>query len=101
MQFRCYNGNHTNYARYLLVYLAQMMMLPETHPEAHALLLNGDFGVQRATSRGFSQMLVHQTIEQTLDRSTKTKGGIVGFSLRKGAVHWWMITAHSCASFVD
>ena len=76
--------DHTNYARYLPVYLAQMMVLPETHPEAHALLLNGDFGVPRATSHGFAQMPVGQTIEQTLNRSTKTKGGIVGFSLRKG-----------------
>ena len=41
--------NHTNYARYLPVYLAHMMLLPETHPEAHTLLLNGDFGVQRTT----------------------------------------------------
>ena len=83
--------DHTNYARYLPLYLAQTMVLPETHPEAHALLLNGDFGVQRATSHGFSQMPVDQTIEQTLSRSTKTKGGIVGFSLRKGAVLRWMI----------
>ena len=78
-----------------------MITLPETHPEAHALLENGDFGVQRTTSHGFSQMPVDQTIEQTLNRSTKTKGGIVGFSLRKGAVQRWMITAHARAAFVD
>ena len=93
--------DHTNYARYLPVYLANMITLPETHPEAHALLENGDFGVQRTTSHGFSQMPVDQTIEQTLNRSTKTKGGIVGFSLRKGAVQRWMITAHARAAFVD
>ena len=78
--------DHTNYARYLSVYLAHMMVLPGTHPEADTLLANGDFGVQQTTSRGFSQLPVNQTIEQTLNRSTKTKGGIVGFSLRKGAV---------------
>ena len=93
--------DHTNYAQYLPVYLAHMITLPETHPEAHALLENGDFGVQRTTSHGFSQMPVDQTIEQTLNRSTKTKGGIVGFSLRKGAVQRWMITAHARAAFVD
>ena len=93
--------DHTNYARYLPVYLAHIMLLPETHPEAHTLLVNGDFGVQRATSHGFSQMPVDQTIEQTPNRSTKTKGGTVGFSLRKGAVQRWMITAHSRAAFVD
>ena len=25
----------------------------------------------------------------------------MGFSLRKGAVQRWMLTAHSCAAFVD
>ena len=93
--------DHTNHARYLPVYLAHMILLPETHPEAHALLENGDFGVQQTMSHGFSQMPVDQTIEQTLNRSTKTKGGIVGFSLRKGAVQQWMITAHSRAAFID
>ena len=93
--------DHTNYARYLPVYLAHMMLLPETHPKAHTLLLNGDFGVQRTTSHGFSQIPVDQTTEQALNRSTKTKGGIVGFSLMKGAVQRWMITAHSHAAFVD
>lgn len=93
--------DHTNYVRYLPVYLAHVMSLPETQAEAHALLEHGDFGVQRTKSRGFSQMLVDQTIEQTLNRSTKTKEGIVGLSLRKGAVQRWMITAHSRAAFVE
>ena len=93
--------DHINYARYLPVYLAHMLLLQDTHPEAHALLTNGEFGVQRTTSHGFSQLPVDQTIEQTLNRSTKTKGGIVGFSLRKGAVQRWMLTAHSRAAFVD
>ena len=29
------------------------------------------------------------------------KGGIIGFSLKKGAVKRWMLTAHARASFVD
>lgn len=93
--------DHTNYARYLPVYLVHMMQLPETHPEAHFMLSNGDFGVQRTTSHGFSQVPVDQTIEQTVNRSTKTKGGIVGFSLNKNAVQRWILTAHSRAAFVD
>ena len=92
--------DHINYARYLPVYLIHMLALPETHPEAHQMLAGGDFGVQR-TSHGFSQVPVDQTIEQTINRSTKTKGGIVGFSLRKGAVQKWFVTAHDRAAFVD
>ena len=69
--------------------------------QAHRLLADGDFGVQRSTVHGFPQLPVDQTIEQTLNRSIKTKGGIVGFSLRKGAVQRWMLTAHSRAAFAD
>lgn len=93
--------DHVNYARYLPVYLVQMLSLEETHPEAYRLLADGDFGVQRSSSQGFSQVPVDQTIEQTLNRSTKTKGGIIGFSLKKGAVQRWIITAHSRAAFID
>ena len=93
--------DHINYARYLPVYLVTMTTLPDTHPEAYHLLADGDFGVRRSTSHGFSQLPVDQTIEQTLNRSTKTKGGIVGFSLRKGAVQRWMLTAHSRAALAD
>ena len=78
-----------------------MMSLEESHPEAHTMLSNGDFGVQRTTHHGFSQVSVDQTIEQTLNRSTKTKGGIVGFSLKKSAVQQWMLTANSRAAFID
>ena len=93
--------DHVNYARYLPLYLIHMIQLPETHPEAQIMLENGEFGVQRTTEHGFSQMPVDQTIEQTLNRSTKTKGGIVGFSLKKNAVQRWLLTAHSRALFVD
>ena len=93
--------DHTNYARYLPVYLVHMLELPDKHPDAYSMLSQGDFGVQRTTSHGFSQLPVDQTIEQTLNRNTKTKGGIIGFSLKKGAVQRWMLTAHARASFVD
>ena len=78
-----------------------MLELPDTHPEAYSMLSQGDFGVQRTTSHGFSQLPVDQTIKQTLNRNTRTKGGIIGFSLKKGAVQRWMLTAHARASFVD
>ena len=93
--------DHTNYARYLPVYLFHMLELPDTHPDAYSMLSQGDFGVQRTTSHGFSQLPVDQTIELTLNRNTKTKGGVIGFSLKKGTVQRWMLTAHARASFVN
>ena len=65
------------------------------------MLENGDFGVQRTTEHGLAQLPIDQAIENTLNRRTKTKGGIVGFSLKKNAVEQWLLTAHSRALFVD
>ena len=68
--------DHTNYSRYLPVYLTHMISLKETHLEAYDQLSNGEFGVQRTDRHAFPQVPVDQTIEQTLNRNTKTKGGI-------------------------
>ena len=77
--------DRTNYSRYLSVYWCEMMSLKDVHPSAHEAFKAGDFVVQRSSS-AFSQVAVDQTIEQTINRDTKSKGGIVGFSLNKGAV---------------
>lgn len=52
--------DHINYARYLPIYLVKMLCLEETHPEAHHMLANGDFGVLRST-HGFAQVPIDQT----------------------------------------
>ena len=61
--------------------------------------MQGEFSIQRSSVRGFSRTAVDQTVEQTVYKSTKTKGGIIGFGLKKGAVQQWLITAHERASF--
>ena len=45
----------------------------------------------------FSLVPVDQAIEQTVNRYTKTKGGIIGFSQKPGAVQKWMMNAHQRA----
>ena len=92
--------DHTNYARYPSYYWADMATLEERHPDAYRQLCEGNFVVQRSNSIGFSQTSVDQTIEQTFNRDTKTKGGIIGFSLKKGAVERWVLTAHARATIL-
>ena len=87
-----------NYARYPPLYWAQMKALSTSHPEANTYLQNGGFAIQRSHASPFSQIPIDQTIEQTTNRDTKTKGGIVGFSLNRGAVQRWMLTAHERAA---
>ena len=80
-------------------YWAEMKNLPTSHLEAHQKFLQGKFSVQRSSVLGFSQTAVDQTVEQMVNKSTKTNGGIIGFSLKRGAVQRWLITAHERASF--
>ena len=87
-----------NYARYPPLYWAQMKALPTSHPEANTYLQNGGFAIQRSHASPFSLIPIDQTIEQTVNRDTKTKGGTVGFSLNRGAVQRWMLTAYERAA---
>ena len=93
-----YAYDRTNYARHLPLYWAEMKNLPNTCPEVHQKFLQDEFSAQRSSVRGFSQTAVDQTVEQTVNKSTNTKGGIIGFSLKKGSVQRWLITARERAS---
>lgn len=74
-----------------------MVSLATTHPDAHALLEAGEFAVQRSCN-SFAQVPVDMAIEQSINRDTKTKGGVIGCSLRRGAVQRWITTAHDRAA---
>lgn len=86
-----------NYSRYLLLYWCEMMLLAEKHPVALEAFQAGEFAAQRSTG-SFTQVAVDQTIEQTINRDTKSKGGIIGFSVNKGAVQRWLLTSHERAA---
>ena len=72
-----------------------MLQLPNKHPASHAQLMNGEFAVQRTHGTTFGCIPQDQTIEVTLNRDTKTAGGIIGMSLNPAAVNKWILTAMS------
>ena len=74
------------------------MVLEATHLEAYKAVNAGNFVVQRSSSKIFSETPTDQTIEQTLNRGTKVKGGITVFSTSQNTVQRWMFTAHDRAS---
>ena len=49
------------------------------------------FAIQRHSHHGFSAVPCDQTIEQTVNRDAKTKGGLIGFTLNRAAVHRWLL----------
>ena len=62
--------------------------------------MNGEFVVARSQGK-FSQVSVDLALEQTLNKDTKTSGGIFFFSQQLGTVHRWIQTAHYRAELLQ
>lgn len=78
-----------------------MMLLGNTHPDAHKKLSEGEFAVQMGNTNGVGQTPVDQTIEETINRDSKVKGGIIGFNKKKNTVQRWILTPHERAAFTQ
>lgn len=88
-----------NYSRYLPAHWLEMVSLPVTHPDCHAQLTSrGQWTVQQQDRYAFSSIACDQAIEQTLNRDSKTKVGLTGFSLNRGAVHRWILAQNERAA---
>lgn len=63
-----------------------MQALPVTHPWIHNQLMTtpGLWTYQRQSGKGFNGMSADQAIETTVNKDSKTSGGVVGFSRNKG-----------------
>ena len=92
--------NHQNYSRYIPAYLITMLNLSETHPGAGDLLRNNGFSVSRSSVPS-SRNPVDITIEQTINRHSKSHGGIIGFSRNYETYYRWCTTCHSRAKYVE
>ena len=56
--------------------------------------MEGKFVVHHQTDHGFCGVACDQTIEQTCNKDTKTKGGMIGFTRNQGAVDCWILSQH-------
>ena len=92
--------NHHNYARYIPANVITMLNLPVTHPGPEDLLRRNGFNVSRSSNPS-SRNPVDITIEQTINRHSKSDRGIIGFSWNYAAYHRWCTTRHSRAKYVE
>ena len=65
---RCFAYDRVNYARYLPVYLAEMINLQTDHPDVHQGLMAGHFSVQLSEGSTFGLLPVDQTTEVTINK---------------------------------
>ena len=96
----CFAYDKVNYTRYLPVYLAEMINLQTDHPDVHQGLMAGHFSVQLSEGSTFGRLPVDQTTEVTVNKDTKTAGGVTKFSFKTGAVNRFYMTAEYRCSFL-
>ena len=96
----CFAYDKINYARYLPVYYVEMMNLPSEHPDVYGNFMAGNFAVQLAEGSPFGRVPVDQATEVTVNKDTKTSGGVTKFSLKTGAVNRFYMTAEYRCSFL-
>lgn len=89
--------DRTNYARWLPVYLGDTSQLPVTASEIHEEFVSGNHSISRST-QPFSQVWTDMALEQSINLDCKSKGGIVGISLKPEALERWFLTAHKRAA---
>ena len=93
-----FSMDRPNYSRWLPVYLADMNTLEERHPTVYIEFISGNHAIKRTTNP-FSQVSTDMGLEQTINRDSKTAGGIIGISQKSGALERWFLTSHKRAEF--
>ena len=82
--------DHTNYARWATVYLADMQLLSETAPEVFQKFTSGNFPV-KGSDNIFNQVWTDLKLEQSLNRHSKTTGGLIGMTQNQEATDKWHV----------
>ncbi len=88
--------DHTNYAKWGAVYLAEMNQLPE---EVHQSFKEGDFVVKVGKAK-FNQVDPDQS-QEWLNGTGKKGGGIVGITKTTSALHRWALSFNMRAQIRD
>lgn len=86
--------NHINYVRGCILYLADMKTLPE---ELKTPFKQGYFTVKRSLGK-FNSVATDHALEQSLIRSSKVQGGLIGITKNENAMLKWSTLYHYKAS---
>ena len=70
-----------------------MLRLLSSMPEVYNAFLNGEFSVQMGEANPFGRNEADKTIENTINKDCKTRGGYIGFSANFAATQHWVLNA--------
>ena len=57
--------------------------------------------MRMSATRVFNCVPTDQALEQTINREAKSWGGMIGFTLRKGALLRWLMTRHITGEYAE
>ena len=93
----CFDLNRNKYARNLTFFYLDMLQLPDKCPEADEYLRHGGFSGS-LSGKCHSNIPMNQMIETTINRFSKSIGGIVGKTDDAGACEkWGRLNPYLCA----
>ena len=93
---------HSKYFQWGLVYLVDMLRLPHYAPDVYQQFLDGKHTVSRSKKASrFNAVSTDMALEQSLNRESKVKGGIIGVTHDSDSVEKWTITSHLRSAVVE
>ena len=78
-------AGRNQYCKFVPTYVMEMKFLEREHSESFQHLCDGGFVVRKLTIiiSIFNSVATDQALEQTINKEGKSKGGIIGFTLKK------------------
>ena len=88
--------NHQNYARWGTVYVAEMHIFQEEHPDIYEKFKERKHTIHRSSDpdKCFSGVWSDMGIEQSINKDCGTIGGLTSIKTNKAAMDRWFLTAH-------
>ena len=77
-----------------------LRLIPITAGNVYNEFINVNHPIKRAAGT-FNQVWTDLALEQSVNRDSKAKGGIVGFTQQKDTVNRWLLTAHKRSKIIS
>ena len=91
--------DHTNYSRWGMIYIIDMLQLETSAPGVYHEFTEGNFVVKESNG-SFNQISPDQALEH-INKKCKIAGGLVGLTRRESDLNSWMVTFGERARLAD
>lgn len=91
-------GKHL-YAKWIPIYLRDLLQLKQSYPEMYQFLQRGNFVVKKTNEKKFNCVASDMALEQSINKDCKSSSGVIGFTQKPAALLRWLVTRHVLGSY--